>query len=60
MSKAVYEMVTNRIIKQLESGVIPWRKTWSGTRNGAYQSIKEKLFIIKSNAFKAYGRICNL
>ena len=24
MSKSVYEMVTDRIIKQLEKGVIPW------------------------------------
>lgn len=28
MSK-VYEIVTNRIIEQLEKGVIPWRKPWS-------------------------------
>lgn len=27
MSK-VYEMVTNKIIEQLEKGVIPWRKPW--------------------------------
>ena len=24
-----YEVITNQIIKQLESGVIPWRKPWS-------------------------------
>lgn len=44
MSKAVYEMVTNRIIEQLESGVIPWRKTWSGTRNGAYNRVSKKSY----------------
>ncbi len=26
----VYQIVTNRIIKELEKGVIPWRKPWSG------------------------------
>lgn len=26
MSKSVYEMVTDRIIEQLENGVIPWLK----------------------------------
>lgn len=25
----MYQEVTNRIIKQLEEGVLPWRKTWS-------------------------------
>ena len=29
MSKSVYEMVTDRIIEQLENGVIPWKKPWN-------------------------------
>ena len=24
----IYEEVTNRIIKQLEAGIIPWHKPW--------------------------------
>lgn len=28
MKKSVYEIVTEKIIDQLESGVIPWRKPW--------------------------------
>lgn len=32
----VYEMVTNRIIKKLNEGIIPWQRGWSGTREGAY------------------------
>ena len=31
MSKNIYEMVTARIIEQLEQGIIPWRKPWTGT-----------------------------
>src|SRR5262249_21774504 len=32
---SVYEVVTNRIIKQLEAGTAPWRKPWSVRgRNG--------------------------
>lgn len=31
MKTSVYEMVTNRILEQLEKGVIPWRKTWRGS-----------------------------
>lgn len=33
MAANVYEIVTERIIKKLESGVIPWRKPWNS--NGA-------------------------
>jgi antirestriction protein ArdC len=28
MSQKIYEMVTNKIIEQLEQGSIPWRKPW--------------------------------
>lgn len=38
MSQTVYDMVTNRIIEQLESGVIPWH----GVRSGAYNRISNK------------------
>lgn len=36
----VYEIVTEQIIKQLESGVAPWRKPWSGTEPCNYVSRK--------------------
>lgn len=39
MNKAIYEMVTKRIIEELESGVIPWHKPWSGTKSGAYNRV---------------------
>lgn len=38
----VYEMVSNRIIEELEKGNIPWQKPWTGTRNGAYNRISKK------------------
>jgi len=44
MSKSVYEMVTDRIIKQLESGLIPWEKPWSGVRSGAYNRVSKKSY----------------
>lgn len=34
MSKNVYEMVTDRIIEQLEKGIIPWQRPWTGVRDG--------------------------
>lgn len=42
MSHSIYEMVTNRIIQELENGVIPWRKPWTGGRSGAYNRISRK------------------
>lgn len=44
MSKSVYEMVTERIIEQLESGIIPWEKPWTGIRNGAFNRISKKSY----------------
>lgn len=38
----VYEMVTNRIIEELEKGVIPWRRPWHGTLDGAYSRSTKK------------------
>lgn len=42
MAKSVYEMVTERIISQLQNGVIPWQKPWTGIRSGAYNRISKK------------------
>lgn len=38
----VYDMVTNRIIAELEKGQIPWQKPWTGVRNGAYNRITKR------------------
>lgn len=42
MKTNVYKMVTNRIIEQLEKGMIPWQKPWSGSNKGAYNRISNK------------------
>ena len=38
----VYQMVTDRIIAELEKGLIPWEKPWTGVRGGAYNRITKK------------------
>ena len=43
---SVYELVTNRIIEQLEKGVVPWQKPWTGVRSGAYNRISKKPYSI--------------
>ncbi len=44
MGKSVYEMVTERIIEQLEKGVIPWEKPWTGIKSGAYNRVSKKSY----------------
>lgn len=31
MKNNIYQMITNRILEQLDKGVIPWRKDWRDT-----------------------------
>ena len=38
----VYEMVTERIIAELEKGVIPWEKPWTGVRSGAFNRVSKR------------------
>ena len=40
----VYEMVTTRIIEELEKGIIPWEKPWTGIRAGAYNRVSKKAY----------------
>lgn len=42
MKTNVYEMVTERIIKELEQDIIPWEKPWTGTKSGAYNRISKR------------------
>lgn len=35
MGISVYQLVTDRIIAELEKGNIPWNKPWTGIRSGA-------------------------
>ena len=44
MSKSVYEMVTERIIEQLENNIIPWEKPWTGTKSGAFNRVSKKSY----------------
>lgn len=38
----IYEEVTNRIIEQLENGVVPWHRPWTGIMSGAYNRVSKK------------------
>jgi len=43
----IYEMVTERIVSLLESGVVPWRKPWSGSR-----SVELPMNYVSSKAYR--------
>ena len=43
-SKSVYEMVTSRIIEELENGIIPWEKPWSGGFDGAFNRVSKRQY----------------
>jgi len=41
MASNIYEIVTNRIIEQLEKSIVPWRKTWHGSEPINYVTRKK-------------------
>lgn len=40
----IYSVVTDRIIEQLEKGIIPWEKPWTGTQGGAISGATGKAY----------------
>ena len=55
MKKSVYEIITERIIEQLENGVIPWQKPWGGTHSGAYNRISNKPYSLLNQMILKHG-----
>lgn len=54
MSKSVYELVTERIIEQLENGVIPWERPWTGVKSGAFNRISKKSYSLLNQMLLKY------
>lgn len=54
MSINVYELVTNRIIEQLENNIVPWEKPWSGTTDGAFNRVSKKPYSILNQMLLKY------
>lgn len=50
----VYEMVTNRIIEQLENNIVPWEKPWHGTIDGAFNRVSKKPYSILNQMLLKY------
>ena len=64
MSNNLYQMVTDRIIAELEKGLIPWQKPWTGSKTGAYNLITKKRYSLlnqmllgKSGAWASFSQV---
>lgn len=42
----VYQMVTDRIIAQMEKGIVPWHKPWTGAADGAINYVSRKAYSV--------------
>lgn len=57
----VYKMVTERIINQLENGIIPWKKPWVSGIDGAYnRNSKKQYSILNQLLLKKSGEYATL
>ena len=54
MGVNVYQIVTDRIIAELENGIIPWEKPWTGVRSGAYSRATGRPYSTPATLKKVY------
>ena len=64
MAVDVYQMVSDRLIAELESGIIPWSRPWTGCREGAFSgatgrpySILNQMILGKPGAWVTWNEI---
>lgn len=64
MAFDIYSAVTDRIIQQLEHGLIPWEKPWTGTQGGAISgttgkpySLLNQILLEKPGVYYTYNQI---
>lgn len=55
MSKSVYEMVTDRIIEELEQGCIPWQRPWTGVQSDAYNIVSKRPYSLLNQMLLKYA-----
>lgn len=64
MAFDIYAAVTDRIIQQMESGILPWSKPWGGITGGAYSgttgkpySLLNQMLLSKPGAYYTFSQI---
>lgn len=60
----IYNAVTERIISQLEKGIIPWQKPWTGIQGGAISgatgkpySLLNQMLLGKAGEYFTYNQV---
>lgn len=51
----VEQIITDKIIAQMEQGIIPWDRPWVGTNNFAYNRITAKTALASGKPVKPYS-----
>jgi antirestriction protein ArdC len=64
MAFDIYAAVTERIVQQLEKGVVPWKKPWTGVRSGAISgatgkpySLLNQMLLAKAGEWYTWNQI---
>ena len=64
MAFDIYAAVTDRIVQQLEKGVVPWQKPWTGIRSGAISgatgkpySLLNQMLLAKAGEWYTWNQI---
>ena len=67
MAFDIYSAVTDRIIQQMEQGILPWAKPWGGITGGAYSgttgkpySLLNQMLLSKPGAYYTFSQIQKL
>lgn len=67
MAFDIYAAVTDRIIQQLEAGLVPWHRPWGGVEGGAYSgstgkpySLLNQMILNKPGAYFTFNQIQKL
>lgn len=50
----VYQMVTDRIIEQMQKGIVPWQKGWYNIMNGAFNRTTKKAYSLLNQLMLAH------
>lgn len=64
MAFDIYQEITDRIVAELNTGIIPWEKPWTGTRDGAISyatgkpySLLNQLLLRKAGEYATFKQI---
>lgn len=67
MRKSVYQIVTDRIVEQMNKGIIPWQRPWHGTHDGAISyttgkpySLLNQILLGKAGEYLTFNQIVQL